>query len=313
MEPAGRFRHEALFYQDASDYVADTAHYVREGLAAGEAVRVAVIEEHARPLREELGVDAGAVDFLDMAEVGRNPARIIPAWQEWVDRNTARGTAFRGVNESVWAGRTELELRECLRHEHLLNTAFDAGPEWRMLCPFESGRLPPELLGDVARAHRATRGAAPTVASAGSDTSAADGGRGTLEVERPDLGPPLFSTSFGPDALPWLRAAVRERAGLLGLHGRGLADFVLVADELASNSVRHGGGHGRMELWAQDGHAVCEVRDDGLISDPLVGRRRPRLGSDGGAGLWAANQVCDLLLIHSTPATGTAVRAYLPR
>src|SRR6185437_5773546 len=97
MEPAGRFRHEALFYANASDYVADTARYVREGLAAGESVLVAVVEERARLLREELGADAGAVDFLDMAEVGRNPARIIPAWQEWVERNTARGTAFRGV------------------------------------------------------------------------------------------------------------------------------------------------------------------------------------------------------------------------
>lgn len=302
MEPAGRFRHEALFYANASDYVADTARYVREGLAAGESVLVAVVEERAQLLREELGADAGAVDFLDMAEVGRNPARIIPAWQEWVERNTARGTAFRGVGEPVWPGRSELEIRECLRHEHLLNTAFDAGPGWDLLCPFDSENLPPEVLEDVARAHPYARGAVP----------AANGGREALEAEPPDLGPPLFSASFGADALPWLRAAIRERAGLLGLHGRDVIDFVLVADELACNSVRHGGGHGRMALWADDGHAVCEVRDGGVISDPLVGRRRPALSADGGAGLWTANQVCDLLLIHSTPATGTAVRAYLP-
>lgn len=312
MEPAGRFRHEALFYQDASDYVADTARYVREGLAAGEKVLVAVIEEHARPLREELGADAGTVDFLDMAEVGRNPARIIPAWQEWVDRNTARGTAFRGVGEPVWSGRSQLEMRECGRHEHLLNTAFDAGPEWEMLCPFDSRCLPPEVLEDVARAHPAAHGAVPAASGSGGEPYVADGGREALEAEPPDLGPPLFSAPFAADALPWLRAAIRERAGLLGLNGRDVVDFVLVADELASNSVRHGGGHGRMELWARDGHAVCEVRDEGVISDPLVGRRRPTLSPDGGAGLWAANQVCDLLLIHSTPAAGTVVRAYLP-
>lgn len=85
-----------------------------------------------------------------------------------------------------------------------------------------------------------------------------------------------------------------------------------MADELASNSVRHGGGSGQLILWARTPHAVCEVRDAGLITDPLVGRRRPGFRLEhGGAGLWTANQLCDLLLIHSTPASGTAVRGYL--
>lgn len=309
MEPAGRFRHEALLYRDASEYVAQTARYVREGLAAGESVLVAVVEEHARPLREELGADAAGVEFLDMAQVGRNPARLIPAWQDWVERNVARGTAFRGVGEPVWAGRSGLEIRECLRHEHLLNTAFATGPEWRLLCLYDCAHLPDEVIEEVSRAHPGVRG---FEASADAGPEALDGGREALDAEPPDLGQPLFSASFGVDALPWLRTAIRERADLLGLHDREVGDFVLVADELACNSVRHGGGHGRMELWAQDGHAVCEVRDEGVISDPLVGRRRPTLSGDGGAGLWTANQVCDLLLIHSTPASGTAVRAYLP-
>ena len=214
MEPAGRFRHDALFYQDAAHYVADTARYVREGLAAGESVLVAVVEEHARPLREELGADAARVEFLDLAQLGRNPARLIPAWQEWVERNVARGTAFRGVGEPVWAGRSELEIRECLRHEHLLNTAFAAGAEWRLLCPYDSVNLPPEVIEDVARAHPGVPGPAP---AAGDETSALDGGREALDAEPPDLGPPLFSASFGIEALPWLRTAIRERADVLGL------------------------------------------------------------------------------------------------
>jgi hypothetical protein len=59
-------------------------------------------------------------------------------------------------------------------------------------------------------------------------------------------------------------------------------------------------------------HAICEARDAGLITDPLVGRRRPDiLARDGGAGLWSANQLSDLVLIYSVPDSGTAVRAYL--
>lgn len=312
MEPAGRFRHEALFYQDPETYVAETAGFVRSGLAADESVLVAVADAQARPLREELGVDAQRVEFLDLAEAGRNPARIIPAWQEWVGRNRARGKAMRGVGAPIWPGRSELEIRECRLHEHLLNLAFRDGPAWTLLCPHNAAELPREALADLARAHPAARGVPPEVRIE-ADAYDAEAARAALAADPPDLGPPLFAAAFGIDELPWLRSEIRSRADRLGLHGRDVADFVLVADELACNSVRHGGGQGRLALWANDGHAVCEVRDRGLITDPLVGRRRPDLSSGGGgAGLWTANQLCDLVLIQSTPQSGTAVRAYLP-
>lgn len=306
-----RFRHEALLYEAADEFVADTSRFVREGLDAGEAVLVAVIEERARPLREELGADAAQVEFLPMAEVGRNPARIIPAWQDWVARNAGRGTGFRGIGEPIWVGRTELEIRECRTHEHLLNTAFDAGPGWTLLCPYDAARLPQPVLESVTESHPAVLGAAVPARSAAFDAYA---GLSALTEPPPELGPPLFEAQFGLADLPLLRAAVRQRADSLRLRGRRrVEDFVLVADELACNSVRHGGGRGRLALWASDGHAVCEVRDQGLIDDPLAGRRRPDLQTKGGgAGLWTANQLCDLLLIYSTPAAGTAVRAYLP-
>lgn len=73
----------------------------------------------------------------------------------------------------------------------------------------------------------------------------------------------------------------------------------------ACNSVRHGGGRGSIALWAHDGHAVVEVADSGLIADPPAGRRRPDFRSGGGAGLWTANQLCDLVLIHSTAESST--------
>ena len=306
MEPArGRFRHEALFYEGEDAFVADTSAFVREALDGGEAVLVAVVQERARALREELGADAAQVEFLDMGVVGRNPARIIPAWRDWAERNTARGIAFRGIGEPVWPGRSEIELRECHLHELLLDTAFSDGPGWWLLCPYDAGRLAQPVLEAAMAAHAPGREA--------DSASGAAGGSDAFGTPPPELGPPLFEALFGLEDLPVLRTAIRERADLLGLHGRAVGDFVLVADELACNSIRHGGGRGRLTLWAQDGHAVCEVSDKGLIQDPLAGRHRPDLaGQGGGAGLWTCNQLCDLLLIHSTPGGGTGVRAYLP-
>jgi len=298
---AARFRHEALFYAGAEQFVRRTARYVREALDAGEAVLVAVIEPRAKLLREELGQDADDVEFLDIERVGRNPARIIPAWQDWVERDDARRDSrprgLRAVGEPVWAGRSGAEIRECRKHEQLLGTAFAAGPPWSLLCAYDIEALPIDVVAAAHREHLAEPG-----------LSAED----ILVDPLPDLGPPLRELRFGLGDLPRLRADIRERAAELGLGERRVADFVLVADELAANSVRHGGGGGVLRLWRQGSHAICEVHDRGVITDPMVGRRRPDFARQlGGAGLWTANLLCDLLLIRSAEGHGTSVRAHL--
>lgn len=77
---AGSFRHEAFLYSGTEQFLAGTTAFVRGALAAAEAVLVAVVEPRASLLKDALGADSAQVEFLDMANVGRNPARIIPAW-----------------------------------------------------------------------------------------------------------------------------------------------------------------------------------------------------------------------------------------
>ena len=59
-----------------------------------------------------------------MAEIGANPACIIPAWRDFVDECAEAGRAIRGIGEPIWADRSPAELVECQRHESLLNLAF---------------------------------------------------------------------------------------------------------------------------------------------------------------------------------------------
>ena len=102
-------------------------------------------------------------------------------------------------------------------------------------------------------------------------------------------------------------------AAAAGLGPDRTADLVLAVDEIASNSLRHGGGRGTLRIWREDGALVCEVRDAGRIEDPLAGRQRPALDRDGGRGLWRVNQLCDLVQLRSF-LDGAAVRVhvYLP-
>jgi anti-sigma regulatory factor (Ser/Thr protein kinase) len=82
-------------------------------------------------------------------------------------------------------------------------------------------------------------------------------------------------------------------------------DAVLVAHELATNVIRHGGGFGRLRMWRESGRIVCRVSDCGpgmpaLVAEPET--RRP-----GGRGLWIARRLADVR-IESGPS-GTVVVA----
>jgi anti-sigma regulatory factor (Ser/Thr protein kinase) len=87
-------------------------------------------------------------------------------------------------------------------------------------------------------------------------------------------------------------------------------DFLLAVNELATNSVRHGGGGGVLRVWHEDGALVAEVRDGGQIDEPLAGRELPPDGALGGHGLWLVNQLCDLMQLR-TFAEGSVVRVHM--
>jgi hypothetical protein len=127
------FRHEALFYAGRDDFVRRTAAFLRDAVAAEEPTLVVV--------------DA------DMAEVGSNPARIIPAWREFVARHAPSGSRLRGIGEPIWPERSAAELAECERHESLLNLAFAGSPSWWLLCPYDTEALDPAVLEEARRTH----------------------------------------------------------------------------------------------------------------------------------------------------------------
>ncbi|WP_406289374.1 anti-sigma factor RsbA family regulatory protein [Embleya sp. NBC_00896] len=297
------FRHDALLYAGPADFVERTAAFVRAGLAADEAVAVAVIEPRAGALREELAADAGHVTWIDMERVGRNPARIIPAWQQWTREQGTR--AFRGIGEPIWAGRSDAELVECRHHESLLNLAFDGIP-WQLLCPYDTTALAPEVIDAVHASH-------PRVLDGPTEIPGAQ--PHTHDYAATLLGPALSQAparaarlAFRAGKLAGVREFVRRHLPAT-TRARGNA-AVLAIGEIAGNSIVHGGGHGTILLWTEDEHLVCEIHDTGHIVDPLAGRHRPTPDQHGARGLWIANQVCDLAQIRSTPA-GTTVRLHL--
>jgi len=122
----------------------------------------------------------------------------------------------------------------------------------------------------------------------------------------PPDGVPL-DQSFDRDGLFSLRSAVSAHGLELGLAERRLGDLVLIANELAGNAIRHGGGQGRLLLWS-DGNAIyCQVTDHGPgLADPESAGTVPvPVAANDGRGLWIIRRLSDSLHVSSGPVGAT--------
>lgn len=314
-EHAGRwatdgFRHEALLYAGEDGFLEGTLPWIRDAVAAGEPILVVVSAARIARLREELGAQAEGVTFADMADVGINPARIIPAWRAFVDAHAGQGRRLRGIGEPIWAERSADELVECQRHEALLNLAFAGAEDFWLLCPYDVEALDADVIEKAHRSH-------PTVV-AGDEARASETYEDLVAVAAPfaeplpEPPPEAEELPFAAGSLAAVRRTVQLRARGAGLSHEQAGDLVLAVNEVATNSVRHGGGVGVLRAWLTDEMLIFEVADAGAIADPLAGRERPASNQSGGHGLWLCNQVCDLVQLR-TFASGSVVRLHTRR
>ncbi|HVD39080.1 MAG TPA: anti-sigma factor RsbA family regulatory protein, partial [Solirubrobacterales bacterium] len=288
MKHAG-FQHEALLYDGSAEYLAGTIPFLQAGIEAGQRILVAVGPEQTELLRRELDSDRGRVEFVDMCEVGRNPASILPLWRDFV--NDAAGTPVRGVGEPVWASRSEAALEECCRHESILNVAFK-GAAWDLLCPYDAASIGDDILEKVAHSHPVLNREGRREPSASFATEP-DFFSGPLPP--PAVRPEVFH--FELSGLGEVRHRAAAAAEQAGMDATEVADLATATGELAANSVMHGGGSGTLRLWREGERLLAEVEDRGRIEDPLVGQVRPDVAQEGGRGLWLANRLCDLVQI----------------
>ncbi len=285
----GGFRHEALFYEGQDDLFARVVPFVREGAEAEDAVLVALPEPRLGALKAELGSAAEHVTFADMATVGKNPGRILSVWDQFARGRLGPSGRARGVGEPIWVGRSPDEVIECEILERLLDLAF-LDLALHLVCPYDVNALSPDVVARAAVTHGEHR----------------DDADGLTSALRP---PPegAHVVPFRDLDLRTVRASLAALSAHVGLTPERTDDLVLAVDEVATNSVRYGGGSGTLRVWIDGDSVVCEIADAGRIVDPLVGRRRPAADALGGRGLWLVHQLCDLVQIRSD-GDGSAVR-----
>lgn len=292
------FVHEALLYRDADEYVRGVSRFVADGLAADEPVLVAVPGTQLDLLRAAL---PSRVRFLDMAQVGRNPGRIIPAVL-YPFAEEHGGARVRIIGEPIWPGRTDREYPGCVQHEALINVVFGERQVY-ILCPYDVAGLSGAAVADAALTH--------PVLAAGEDRRGSEGYMAPHTVFAA-FNRPLNDPGVGSDALVFdrhglagVRQFVASHAGRCGLGRDRLAELQVAVNEVATNAVTHSSGPGSLRVWREPDRIVCEVVSPGELTDRLAGRVPPPFDSESGRGLVMVNYLCDLVQVHTYSAQTT--------
>jgi anti-sigma regulatory factor (Ser/Thr protein kinase) len=127
--------------------------------------------------------------------------------------------------------------------------------------------------------------------------------------------PQLLEQAFSLDSLYQLRAAVAAHAAQAGVPSPRDHDVVLAVHEFATNVIRHGSGHGRVRIWANEDNLHCQVTDaeapspasmtpdDGASPASAVPRSWP---IEPGHGLWIVCRLADQVGFDAGPPSTAA-------
>ena len=297
------YRHECLLYAGTGGFLAAVVPFVIDGLARQEPVLVAVAEPRLSALRAALSGDAERVIFADMAELGHNPALIIPAWREFIDRHGGAGQPVRGIGEPIWATRRPDVIAEAQFHEALLNVAVSPDTPLWLLCPYDTAALDDQVVDEATRSH-------PVIVQGEIYRGSTSYG-GAAYVEQlfgSPLPPPrgeVTTIAFDPREHDHV-ADILTFAGRAGLRIDRAVKFAAAIDQVAAATTDMD-----IRVWSERGAVVCEVSDPDTVPDPMIGRGAgPRTVRD--RAIRVANDLCDLVQVRSGWAgTATRIRCWL--
>ena len=302
------YRHECWLYHGDGEFLAAVLPFITDGLARDQPVMVAVPGPRLHVLRAALGGDADRVVWADMADLGANPARIIPAWREFTERYRADRSPIRGIGQPIWAGRGTAELAESQFHEALLNLAVPTDTPLWLLCPYDTATLPGTVIDEALHSHPVLVDAAGAYRGS-TRYGGAHHARALFGGRLPEPAAPTTVIGFDPDRRRHVDQLIRA-AATVGVIPDRAAELAAAADAIAVAAHRDS-GHARIQLW-QDGTAVlCEITDPAVIDNPMTGRS----GTGGGRrdrSIRLANELCDLVQVRSCPG-GTTIRIHTRR
>lgn len=302
--------HRAFVYFSREALRNTIVPFIDTGLEQREPVLLLPGETTAGALRDVLGSRIDRVALMHPSAPHRVPAWTMAACARYIHAHAERGVRVRIVGEPAWDGRSNQEITEWVRLEALINVAF-AGLPLRILCLYHARRLHPDTLAQARRTHP------ELVTAQGIEPSGdySDPATVTAECDHEPLPappPPLHQHPVTLASLPDIRQLAHREGRRHGLTPDRAEDLTLAINEIANNSIEHGGGSGILTLWIENQWLICEITSPaGHIDDPFPGLLPPRSPTERGHGLWIARQLCELVQIRPRSGGGCTVRLQL--
>jgi anti-sigma regulatory factor (Ser/Thr protein kinase) len=291
--------HLAVPYSTPAELAERLAPQIDGVLAAGAPVLAVLGGPERSAVAATLGSGAARIEFADPERVHAVPAFTVAV--RWA-RLARQAVAGRALVVGQHLDLPHLGPEHWVRLDAAIDVAIDGLPV-RVLCPCRDDE--PSVLATHPRLLTAG-GPQPT-----------PGYRPPPEVlldypppPPPDLGVSDLDVVFDAVELPRLRRRVAAAAAASGIDEDRVDDLVLAVNELATNSVEHGPGSGRLRLWLARGSVMAEVADRGRMDVPFPGLVRPKVSGARGRGLWLVSELTDVLQVWSG-ATGTVIRTQI--
>lgn len=292
--PSTGFVHEVLFCSSDDEMLAATVPFIRSGLDQGQATALSCTPHITALLRDALGDDPH-IRYLDRDGIYGTPTGAIAAFQRTVDDLVSTGAGRVRMFGEMSFGRNPDGWGEWARYESIMNRAMAPYPV-SSVCIYDTRRIGGSALSSGRFTHPLIAGAAgpvpnPEYVEPGEYLRRSPAAvRDPIQTTAPDL---EISDLTDPADL---RARLHARlAGPVDTNGQA-DDFVLAANEVATNAARHGRPPVRARAWATSELWLCTVTDRGDgFDDPFAGYIWPgrEEAPTHGMGLWLARRLCD--------------------
>jgi anti-sigma regulatory factor (Ser/Thr protein kinase) len=302
--PGHPFRHRAICYASPERLVDLLVTVAQSAFARGEPVWAVLDRPTAAAMLDRLGPAGAGVMIVEPADLhGWSGQSTAARCASMLRERTADGqplivviqhtAAFDGPKGAYWG---ELDAAFNIALPGLPITMICAFPEQARAGVLDGMyRTHPELVVERVIGNPRYRHAPPPDR--------------TTAAAAPPLGPATGALAFGAGSagLAELRSQTGRYASVAGLDRQLAEDLVLAVDELASNSIEHGAGHGTATFWVWPGRVIAEVHDAGKLTVALPGLRPPDPEQPRGRGVWLSRQLCTTVHLWSA-ADGTRAR-----
>ncbi|MES4890980.1 sensor histidine kinase [Streptomyces sp. NPDC096012] len=299
-------QHYALLYGDEEEFLAGAIPHLREGIEAGDPTFAVTPRQEAEVLRDSLGRDAAAVQFIDPSDFYSTPVRAMAGMMA-VARTLGSRPAWV-LASADWSHYPD--AMEWVRYDSIFNMGF-ADADFRSYCCYDTSVLPPEVISLVRQTHpRIHEGARLR-----QNPDYRDPRDFVADVDNrplPPSGHSAASMEVRPDDLHAVRVFVAEQAKNCGVAGDGLYNVLVAVTEVATNALRHGRAPVSLRVWPDDG-LVCEITDSGHWQpEEFLSWVPPESARKSGFGIWGVGMLCDTVQVRTGPK-GTAVRLRICR